>query len=75
MPTAMETVRCQEYRQTTSTMAGEGGGCITQHSDFPTVCLDVNVLRMAHNTYRQDYAYDADRVHTQTQVNLYIDPH
>ena len=64
--TEIESVCCRGYRKVLSTILEneEPIQCITEHAGFPTVCLDVHVLRTAYHQYRQEHQQDADQIPT-----------
>ncbi|XP_061186205.1 P2X purinoceptor 7-like [Saccostrea echinata] len=56
MSTAPESICCKEIPQILTVLEDEQGKCcITEHSDFPPVCLHHAVLRTAYYAYRQHY--------------------
>ncbi len=56
MPTARECLCCKEVPQVLEVMQEFPEiSCITDHSGFQSVCLDLYVLRTAYFSYRQHY--------------------
>ncbi|XP_057682229.1 uncharacterized protein LOC130909582 isoform X2 [Corythoichthys intestinalis] len=55
MPTVGESLCCREQERTRGKMEDAGVKCITQHSGFQPVCLNIEVLQTAYFAYRQSY--------------------
>ncbi|KAK5867689.1 hypothetical protein PBY51_012156 [Eleginops maclovinus] len=57
MPLVVESVCCREQSRVCERREEEGADtrCITEHSGFEPVCLNLHVLRTAHFHYRQEY--------------------
>ena len=57
METIAECVCCQEQGNVRRKIEdhGEGITCITKHTNFDAVCLNVDVLQTAYYSYRQRY--------------------
>ena len=62
MPTSAESVCCREIAEVGIRLDEETPPpqCITQHTGFASVCLEIHVLRTAYFQFRQLYGGEED---------------